>query len=208
MNITQTEEKYVKDVYENIAERFNDTRSYKWSWIDEFLSKLPPNSNVYDLGCGNGRNMNFDGLKFIGIDNCKNFIKICQHKKLDVINCNILNVPLESNSADAIICIAVFHQLSSIENRLNALLEMKRLIKYGGKILLSVWSINQPQKTKRTFNSYGNNIVLWNNYGKIYERYYYIFKLDEIKNLFKKAGLMLTDYKYDCGNEIFTLMKI
>ena len=26
--------------------------------------------------------------------------------------------------------------------------------------------------------------------------------------LFKKAGLMLTDYKYDCGNEIFTLMKI
>ena len=105
MNITQTEQKYVKDVYENIAQRFNHTRAYKWCWIDEFLSKLAPNSNVYDLGCGNGRNMNFKDLKFIGVDNCTNFIKICQEKNLDVINCNILNIPLESNSADAIICI-------------------------------------------------------------------------------------------------------
>ena len=85
---------------------------------------------------------------------------------------------------------------------------MKRLVKPGGKILISTWSINQPQKTRRTFNNYGNNIVLWNSYGKVYERYYYIFKLDEIKELIKKVGLIIINYEYSCGNEVFSLMKI
>ena len=207
-SLTQVEKDYVKNVYENIAERFNHTRSYKWDWINDFLNQYKDNSLIYDLGFGNGRNMNYDNLRFIGVDNCNNFINICKSKNLNVINSNIIDIPLQNDSADAIICIAVLHQLSNEINRIKALTEMKRLVKPGGKILLSVWSINQPQKTRRKFNNYGNNIVLWNNYGKIYERYYYIFKLDEIKTLFKKAGLLMIDYKYNCGNEIFTLMKL
>lgn len=199
---------YVKEVYEEIAPHFSKTRVYKWSWVIDFLDSLKRDSIVYDLGCGNGRNMNHGSLKFIGIDNCENFISICKSKNLSVINSNITKIPLDNNSADAIICIAVFHHLSSIENRIQSLLEMKRLVKQGGKILLSIWSINQPQKTRRSFNNYGNNIVLWNSYGKIYERYYYIFKLDEIKELIKRAGLIILNYDYSCGNEVFILMKI
>ena len=148
-------------------------------------------------------------LIFTGVDNCENFIKICHTKNLNVINSNITKIPLQNNSADAIICIAVLHHLSYEQYRIDALLEMKRLVKQNGKILLSVWSINQPSKTRRHFKNYGNNIVLWNNnQGKIYERYYYIFKLDEIKQLFKKVGLHIINYEYNCGNEIFTLLKV
>ena len=199
---------YVKEVYEEIAPHFSNTRSYKWSWVIDFLDSLKTDSIVYDLGCGNGRNMDHGSLKFIGIDNCESFVSICKSKNFSVINSNITKIPLNNNSADAIICIAVFHHLSSVENRVQSLLEMKRLIKPGGKILISTWSINQPQKTRRTFNNYGNNIVLWNSYGKVYERYYYIFKLDEIKELIKKVGLIIINYEYSCGNEIFSLMKI
>jgi alkylated DNA repair protein alkB family protein 8 len=199
---------YVKEVYEEIAPHFSNTRTYKWSWVIDFLDSLKTDSIVYDLGCGNGRNMDHGSLKFIGIDNCENFVSICKNKNLSVINSNITKIPLNNNSADAIICIAVFHHLSSTENRIQSLLEMKRLVKPGGKILISTWSINQPQKTRRTFNNYGNNIVLWNSYGKLYERYYYIFKLDEIKELIKRVGLIILNYDYSCGNEIFTLMKI
>lgn len=199
---------YVKEVYEEIANHFSNTRVYKWSWVIDFLDSLKKDAIVYDLGCGNGRNMDHGSLKFIGIDNCENFVSICKNKNLNVINSNITKIPLNNNSADAIICIAVFHHLSSTENRIQALLEMKRLIKPGGKILLSTWSINQPQKTRRSFNSYGNNIVLWNSYGKVYERYYYIFKLDEIKELIKRVGLIILNYEYSCGNEVFSLMKI
>lgn len=199
---------YVKEVYEEIAPHFSNTRSYKWSWVMDFLDSLKTDSIVYDLGCGNGRNMDHGTLKFIGIDNCESFVSICKSKNFSVINSNITKIPLNNNSADAIICIAVFHHLSSQENRIKSLLEMKRLIKPGGKILISTWSINQPQKTRRSFNSYGNNIVLWNSYGNVYERYYYIFKLDEIKELIKRVGLIIINYEYSYGNEIFSLMKI
>ena len=32
-------------------------------------------------------------------------------------------------------------------------------------------------------------------------------KLDELKELFKKCGLIIINYEYSCGNEIFTLIK-
>ena len=204
------EETQVKNVYEEIASHFDNTRVYKWPCVNEFLDELTNDSIVYDLGCGNGRNMinnNTQNIHFTGIDNCESFVKICKSNKLNVFNGNIMKVPLESGSADAILCIAVFHHLATVENRIIALYEMKRLLKNTGKILLSVWSINQPQKTRRSFNNYGNNIVLWNKFGRIYERFYYIFKLEELKYLFNKCGLIIIEYEYSCGNEIFTLIK-
>lgn len=195
---------YVKDVYEVIAKHFSVTRVYTWGWITSFIEKLQSNSTIYDIGCGNGRNMNFPNQNFIGIDNCSNFLDICKRNGKNVINSNMTKIDLPDNSADAIICIAAFHHLSTIENRIKALNEMYRLIKPNKKILLSVWSINQPKKTRVTFNKYGNSIVKWNN---IYERYYYIFNNNEIKQLFKIANLKLLQHNYDCGNEIFILTK-
>jgi SAM-dependent methyltransferase len=210
INANTIEEKQVKEVYEKIAYHFDNTRLHKWDWVNVFLNELEKGARVYDIGCGNGRNMVNDNskyLNFVGVDNCENFVKICKSKNFNVLNGNITAIPLESCSAEAVLCIAVFHHLESKINRINALLEMKRLLKPNGKILLSVWSINQPLKTRRSFNNYGNNIVLWNKFGQIYERFYYIFKLDELKTLFTLCGLQIMNYEYSCGNEIFTLIK-
>jgi ubiquinone/menaquinone biosynthesis C-methylase UbiE len=94
------------------------------------------------------------------------------------------------------------------ERREKALEEMVRILKPGGKILLSVWSKTQPQKTKRVFN-YGNVLVPWKSReggrNQSYFRYYYIFKLEELEELFKSAKLKIENYVWDYGNEIFTL---
>ena len=169
-------------------------------FILKFLKKR---DTIIDIGCGNGRNMQFKQHTFIGIDNCEKFISMCREKKLLVQLANMTKINLPNCSADAIICIAVFHHLSTHENRIKALLEMKRLIKpKTGKILLSVWSINQPLKTRITFTNYGDNMVSWN---KKYKRYYYIFQINEIISLFKEVGLKILKHNYDCGNEIFIL---
>tara|TARA_B100001175_G_scaffold259166_1_gene227808 strand:- start:7182 stop:7805 length:624 start_codon:yes stop_codon:yes gene_type:complete len=206
--LSKLENENVNQIYEKIAQHFDLTRVNKWDWVVDFLDKFKQHQLILDLGCGNGRNMEHNNLKFIGIDNCDKFVNICKEKGLNVLNSNITDVNLSNKIADGLICIAVFHHLSTYEHRIQALREIKRLVKPGGKILLSVWSINQPLKTRRKFNDYGNNIVIWNSYGKIFERYYYIFKIDEIKNLFRLVGLSLISHKYSCGNEVFTLVRL
>ena len=159
------------------------------------------------MGCGNGRNMTYKNFKFIGIDNCNKFIEICRDKNLEVINSNMIELPFKNDIFDSIICIASFHHLYYREDKISALKEMKRVVKIGGKILLSVWSKQQPDKTKKNFSNYGNNIVTWNKYGKVYERYYYIFKIDELYTLLKICGLTVISHEKYCGNEVFTLLK-
>lgn len=198
----------VKQVYEEIADHFNVTRVNHWSWITDFINLIKNNTQypkIIDIGCGNGRNMTYHNVDFTGVDNCKKFIDICESKGFHAIYANMTNIPLTSNLYDAIICIASFHHLDNYNTRLLALREMKRLLKPNGEILLSVWSIVQPAKTKRTFNEYGDNIVLWTKYNRIFERYYYIFKLEELEQLFITVGLTVVDHRYDCGNEIYRL---
>jgi SAM-dependent methyltransferase len=195
----------VKEVYEIIASHFDDKRHSKWDWVEEFLDQFPANSLIYDIGCGPGRNIR-PGM--IGVDNCDNFLKICNSKEKDVIKGDMINLPLENESGIGIICIAAFHHLINVKDRLNALTEFKRVTKLGAKIMISVWSIDQGHATKgnrKLHFHYGHNIVPWNNNGKIYNRYYYIFKNDEIKSLFLQAGLKLIKHFWNHGNEIFIL---
>jgi ubiquinone/menaquinone biosynthesis C-methylase UbiE len=201
-NLSYLENIYVKQTYEKIAPHFNVTRVYIWTWVDDFINSVPKGSFIYDIGCGNGRNMQNPHYTFIGIDNCENFVEMCTKNKQLAILSDMTNINLPDNSADAIICIATFHHLSLRENHIKALYEIKRLIKPNGKILISVWSIDQPKKTRITFDKYGDTFVRWNHK---YIRYYYIFKIDEILNLFRIVGLKVIQHKYDCGNEIFIL---
>ena len=193
----------VKEVYERIAEHFNEKRFSKWDWIEEFLDEFPTNSLVYDIGCGSGRNIR-PGM--IGVDNCDNFLKISNSKGKDVIKGDMRYLPLDDNTGIGMICIAAFHHLPTRDDRLKALLEFKRVLKIGAKIMISVWSINQGENRKLKFY-YGDNIVPWNNNGTIYERYYYIFEDEEIKKLFQEAGLRLIKHFWNHGNEIYILQK-
>ena len=197
----------VKEVYERIAENFSDKRYSKWDWVEEFLDQFPDNSLVYDIGCGSGRNIR-PGM--IGVDNCDNFLKISNSNGKDVIKGDMTKLPLDDNTGIGIICIAAFHHLFTREARMKALLEFKRVLKIGAKIMISVWSINQTHSNETKGNrklkfQYGDNIVPWNNKGTIYERYYYIFENEEIKGLFEEAGLRLIKHFWNHGNEIFIL---
>jgi SAM-dependent methyltransferase len=195
---------HVKNIYDIIAPEFDITRTYNWPWVNNIMDSFPENSLIYDIGCGNGRNMRYKKHQFIGVDNCDKFVEMCINNNMNAIYSDMTNIQLPSNSADIAMSIASFHHLSNNENRIKALLEMKRIIKDDGQIIISVWSINQPKKTRVTFENYGDNMVYWKNK---HARYYYIFKLDEIRTLVHTAGLIIIDSYYDCGNEIFILKK-
>lgn len=197
------EEKLVVGAYQKIASQFNSTRKFRWSWIESFLENIGDGKYV-DIGCGGGRNLNENS---IGVDNCQEFIDIVKSKGLNAIKADMSQLPFEDSTFDAILSIASFHHLATVERRIQSLQEMKRILKPNGKILLSVWSKEQPKKTRRKFENYGDVIVTWRRPqgDECIERYYYIFQWDEIVDLFNQVGFKIESCRWDCGNEVFIL---
>jgi SAM-dependent methyltransferase len=101
----------LQNVYNSIAYHFDKTRYKKWNSINKFLNEIPKNQYIFEVGCGNGKNMiNADHI-FLGFDFSIEFCKICKNKNLEVGACNNLNIPLKDNSFDHVISIAVIHHL-------------------------------------------------------------------------------------------------
>ena len=174
------ETEYVTNVYDKIASHFDVTRVTYWNWVTDFVTSLPKGSSILDIGCGNGRNMTYPDYNFTGIDSSKEFIKMCEKRNLRVILGDMTQLPFEDNSFDAVLSIASFHHLTTKKRRNLAMSEIYRVLKPGGKCVMSVWSKEQPVKTRRVFDTYGDTIVKWKNSNQTYSRYYYIFEIDEL----------------------------
>ena len=182
---------------------------YNWSWVDDFINNLPRNSLIYDVGCGNGKNMTNKRYEFFGIDNSPKFLDICKEKSLNVIRADMYNLPFKEQSADAVICISSLHQLSTYEKRKQTLAEIQRVLKPGGKGLISVWSIRQPERIKNTFKTYGDNIVnYYDENEKPYKEYYYIFRLNELASMIINSNLWIFKRTWEFGNEVFEVRKV
>ena len=208
----------VRDVYSKIAHHFSDKRQNQWDWITRFIQnvnedKINKYINVLDIGCGNGRNMtgfNPEICSVFGIDNCEEFVKICNDKKLNVIQSDMSKIPFKDNYFHYFLSIASFHHLSTVERRIQTLMELNRVAENGALMLISVWSHKQPENTPQSkkIKGYGDNLVQWNKDGKIYDRYYYIFKVDEITRLFNQTGWKILSHTWEYGNEVFIITKL
>jgi len=201
------EDRDVWNVYNKIAFAFSITRANKWDWITSFVTCLPKGCSILDIGCGNGRNMIHKGYNFKGIDASDEFVKICKEKDLDVVLADMCSIPYKSESFEHAISIASFHHLSTVPRRILALREVHRILKPNGRVLMSIWSKEQPKESKRQFENYGDVFVPWKNRDETYNRYYYIFRLDEIKDLFDKCNFKIIKHEWIYGNEIFILEK-
>ena len=207
------EKSLVKDVYTEIASHFSNKRQSTWDWITRFVQNVNGDNNpvnVLDIGCGNGRNMtdfNPETCSIFGIDNCEEFVKICSDKGFNVIESDMSNIPFPDNYFHYFLSIASFHHLSTTERRIKTLMEINRVAKKGALMLISVWSLIQPENTPQSkkIKKYGDNIVQWNKNGKIYDRYYYIFKVDEIIRLFNQTGWKVISHTWEYGNEVFII---
>ena len=146
---------------------------------------------------------------FYGVDNCIKFIELAKKVSPNVFLSDMTNLPFPDNYFDAIISIASFHHLSNNIRRNECLKEINRVLKPNGKILLSIWSINQSHNKKLDNKFiYGDNMVPFkDNKGNIIgNRYYYIFQIDEIYNLIQKY-FTIDSHDWIHGNEVFILTK-
>ncbi len=193
----------VADTYNTIAHDFSKTRYSVWGGVRWFLDALPPQSLIGDIGCGNGKNMQYrtDSLRYEGIDISSEFVAICRNRGLQVTEGSILAIPAVDELYDHTISIAVIHHLRTQEERLQAIRELYRVTRPGGSILIYVWAAEQPATSKRKFTG-GDTIVPFHmKDGTVYERFYHIYVRGELEAEIQSAvGPTAVQSFYDTGN--------
>ena len=199
-----------KEDYNLIAEEFSRTREEIWPEI-KFLfdDYLVEGERVLDLGCGNGRFYQFfsdKNVDYIGVDNSERLIEIAKKRypwgKFQVADA--LNLPFPDNFFDKILSIAILHHIPSSEYRIKFLNEIKRVLKPGGTLMLTVWYLWQKKTAwefllKNIFLKlvgeskldFSDVFIPWkNSKGKILsQRYFHCFTKKELQKLAKNVGL-------------------
>ena len=202
----EKERELVHATYDKIAEHFSETRFSVWPNVSKFLRAVESGSLILDNGCGNGKNCNRGDCIFIGTDTCKRFLEISGEKTeiIDTIAMNSKMLSFRDNSFDYVLSIAVIHHIYLESDRVKAIGEIGRVLRTGGKALISVWS-------KHKHYDYGDNIIPWNNQkkGEIVDRYYHLFKKDDIVSLVNKInGIKIIDISECYNNYFVTIQKL
>ncbi|NBP02544.1 MAG: class I SAM-dependent methyltransferase [Proteobacteria bacterium] len=193
----------VKEVYDKIATYFDVTRVRIWGSVRTFLESLPKDSYLLDVGAGNGKNMMYrPELKFKGIDFSKEQVRICQGKGLDVIEASMVQLPFVDNEFDNMICIASYHHLDNDVERQKSLNEMYRCLKPGGRILMTVWAMEQFEGSTFNFTK-RDELVSWKSKeNEVYYRYYHIYNKGDIEEEITRLEprFKITEVGWEVGN--------
>ncbi|KPJ16223.1 Alkylated DNA repair protein alkB-like 8 [Papilio machaon] len=160
------EELHVHQVYEQISRHFSSTRHQAWPQVVGFVRDTPPGAVLLDLGAGNGKNIlkRTDILQIAGerssglLNECKSYID--EVSAADCVRLDLLYAGIRDGSADVIICIAVIHHFSSQSRRIQAVATIARLLRSGGRALITVWAKDQ---TKSNYLCKKKENVLHNN---------------------------------------------
>lgn len=200
-------DKQVKEFYNKYFKSFDASRVRIWKGLREFIASIDPGCTVLEAGCGNGKNLGYLqklGFTAVGFDFSEELLKICQKKKFKVKYGDIRNIPFDDNSVDNIICIAVLHHLQKELDRIQAVKEMIRVCKPGGRILVTVWAVEQEKEENRDFK-FGDNMVKYEDDF----RYYYIYDKPHIETFIKHFNVEGTShiekFFWEKGNWFFQI---
>ncbi len=175
-------------VYDEIAQSWHSFKRKPFPLIVGELAKEWKGS-ILDVGCGNGRNLlAFDG-ELVGVDNSNEMITIAREhahtsgKKAVFLVADATKLPFKDAHFDHVLCVAMLHHLP-LDRQTIALHDMRRVLKPGGTLLVTVWN-----KWQRRF-VFGptEQMVPWTTKGKTFERYYYMHNYFSLRKLLRTAG--------------------
>jgi len=187
--------------FDLIAEHFDKTRNRTWEEVEEFIEST--SGKTIDIGCGNGRHSKVaidKGHDVVCLDASMNLLKITKSKlklKADYVRSGIKNMPFQNSTFDNAVYIAAIHHLEY--GRVKSLEETKRILKTGGKLIVSSWAREQDRWDLDEEEQ--DVIVPWTREdGKKIERFYHLYRLNELKNDVVLAGFKVDDFFHSKGN--------
>ena len=201
-----------EQIWDNIASSWHHLRQKQFQPVRDFQERYKVKGKVLEIGCGNARNLIPFAKKNIecyGIDFSQKMIEKAKeyskkhNLKIHLKKADMKNLPYNSEYFNFVLHIASLHHLKSEDELLQALKEVKRVLKKDGIILLTVWNKLQLKfllKRKHTF-------IPWKTKGTKYKRYYHLFDYLELKRLIKKTNLKILESNILGKNLVFILKK-
>jgi ubiquinone/menaquinone biosynthesis C-methylase UbiE len=215
----------LSETFDEIASHFSITRYKPWPESKRFISTFPKDSYFLDLGCGNGRNsvhLANEGMGVVGCDFSKALLEIAQNKfewnrvfdRTQVVQGDISFLPIKNETFDAALYIATIHHLPLQDERLASLKEVRRILKPGGRALVSAWAQEQDkfrEELKKPVSEgleYGDIFLPWKmKDGREFQRYYHLFSKDEFEDMIEKSGLEEVRLFFSADNHYAELKK-
>jgi tRNA (uracil-5-)-methyltransferase TRM9 len=153
--------------------------------------------DLLNLGCGHGADfLPFkDNFGLFGVDYSAGMLAAARRfaEKHDfqakLSQADLRELPYPEACFDWAIAIASLHHFKGHSQQLKALAEMKRVLRPGGELFLTVWNRRQPRfwlKPKEV-------LVPFRAGDKVVERYYYLFTYREIEDLAERAGFKVLE---------------
>jgi len=213
------------ETFDEIAPHFDMTRYKPWPESKKFISTFQKGSYFLDLGCGNGRNsihLAKEGMRVVGCDFSGALLEIAKNKlewnqvqnKTEIFLGDVSSLPIKNDTFDAVLYIATVHHLPLKEERLASIKEVNRILKPGGRALISAWAQEQEkfrEELKEPVQGgmeYGDIFLPWKmKAGREFQRYYHLFSKSEFEDLTKSSGLEVVRYFFSADNHYAELKK-
>ncbi len=206
--------------YNRIAYHFASTRKYNWPNLTLLLKDVQKSDDFRfaDLGCGGGRVYELveDRVDYYGLDLSANLVEIAKkaYPKGRFIVGSVLKTPYENDFFDLVVSVATLHHIPGKQGRQEALDEVYRILKPGGKVIILNWYFwDEPKYLKLIFKEairillgksqldLGDFYMPWKSAKKdvLAERYFHAWTARETRQRLLRAGF--DDIKIPPRNE-------
>ncbi len=211
----------VKQDFEEIAPFFSETRQRFWPDLTFLMDLVEEGDRILDAGCGNGRLLEgiWREVEYVGIDSSSILIELAREKYggrkgVKFLCGDVLNLPFPDNSFDKVFAIALLHHLPSQEFRIQAVKEIKRVLKSGGLAIFTVWNLWQPKYFLYLLRSFfadflpgfkidfRDAFIPWKRGRSKVFRYVHAFTLKELVKTVEKGGLRIKKAGYTRRNKL------
>ncbi len=178
--------------YQSVATHFSKTRQSNWKgWgrVVNFFEDLPE-PKVLDIGCGNGRFLNFlkentsKKFEYTGIDNNAELLSEAQSKNPE---CKFIDVDVFGNleslkdKYNFIVVFGLMHHIPGKEFREKWLHDVIALLEEKGILVLTFWDF-KAEKVLKTLPDEGDYILGWDKKPET-ERYAHKFTEKELNDI-------------------------
>lgn len=161
------------DFYTTTAKEWDDSRSYSWKGWSRLIKEIEAMEpfffkreiRILDIGCGNGRFIEFlqeKEIKFdyTGVDFNEDLLRIAKqrynkNKQIKFIQSDLLRLDTREfdGKFDLIVSFGVMHHIPGLSNRVQFIKNLIMHMEDNGYLVLTLWKFNEFERFKKKIAS-------------------------------------------------------